>query len=78
MSFKVNEYQQISLNDSYVNTSSRVRKMSKNSWARDFSDIVFQAINEERFSVLYSSSDASRPNTPINVIIGTHFLVHHR
>lgn len=74
MSFKVNEYQQLNLNDSYVNTSSRVRKMIENSWAKDFSDIVFPAINEERFAVLYSSNDASRPNTPINVIIGALML----
>lgn len=29
------------------------------------------AINEERFSILYSNNPASRPNTPINVIIGS-------
>lgn len=74
MSFKVNEYQQLNLIDSYVNTTSRVRKMIENSWAKDFSDIVFPAINEKRFSVLYSSNDPSRPNTPINVIIGALML----
>ena len=35
----------------------------------DFADEIFPAIDEERFSVLYSDK-ASRPNTPVNVIIG--------
>lgn len=29
-------------------------KMIMNSWCKDFADIVFPAIKEERFSVLYS------------------------
>lgn len=74
MSFKVNQFQQLNLNDSYINTTPRVQKMIRNSWAKDFSDIVFPAINEERFSVLYSDNDASRPNTPINVIVGALML----
>jgi len=39
------------------------------SWAKIFADEVFPAIDEERFSVLYSDK-ASRPNAPVNVIIG--------
>ena len=39
------------------------------SWAKIFTDEVFPAIDEERFSVLYSYK-ASRPNAPVNVIIG--------
>ena len=74
MSFKTNQFQQLNLNDSYINTTPRVQKMMRNSWAKDFSDIVFPAINEERFSVLYSGNDASRPNAPINVIIGALML----
>lgn len=34
-----------------------------------FADEIFPAIDEERFSILYSDK-ASRPNTPVNVIIG--------
>lgn len=45
-----------------------------NSWCKDFADIVFPAINEERFAVLYSNNNASRPNTPINFIIGSLML----
>lgn len=43
--------------------------MLEKSWAKIFSDEIFPAIDEERFSVLYSDK-ASRPNTPVNVIVG--------
>ncbi|WP_242823700.1 transposase [Pseudoflavonifractor capillosus] len=39
------------------------------SWAKVFSDEIFPAIDEERFRVLYSQN-ASRPNTPVNIIVG--------
>ena len=74
MSFKTNEYQQITLNDSFINLSPRTQKIIMNSWCKDFADIVFPAINEERFAVLYSNNNASRPNTPINFIIGSLML----
>ena len=74
MSFKTNEYQQITLNDSFINLSPRTQKIIMNSWCKDFADIVFPAINEERFAVLYSSNNASRSNTPINFIIGSLML----
>lgn len=38
------------------------------SWAKVFADEIFPAIDEKRFSVLYSDK-ASRPNTPVNVIV---------
>ena len=47
----------------------REKKALDNSWARIFADEIFPAIDEERFSILYSDK-ASRPNTPVNVIIG--------
>lgn len=74
MSFKSNQYQQITLGDSFLNLSPRTQKIVMNSWCKDFADIVFPAINEERFSVLYSDNTASRPNTPINFIIGSLIL----
>ena len=37
--------------------------------AKIFADEFFPAIDEKRFSVLYSEQ-ASRPNTPVNVIVG--------
>ncbi|SMP60719.1 WG repeat-containing protein [Anoxynatronum buryatiense] len=39
-----------------------------------FSEIVFPAINEERFAVLYSDKAASRPNAPVNAIVGALIL----
>ena len=41
-----------------------------NSWAKDFSDVVFPAINGDRFKVLYTDNEASRPTTPANYIVG--------
>ena len=40
------------------------------SWAKPFADIIFPAIDEKPFAVLYCDNSASRPNTPVNVIIG--------
>lgn len=70
MAFKTNDYQQITLSDSFLNLSPRTRKIIEKSWAKDFADIVFPAINEERFSVLYSDHKFSRPNTPVNIVVG--------
>ncbi len=69
MSFKTNECQQLSFEDSFMNLTDRERKALEKSWAKIFADEIFPAIDEERFSVLYSDK-ASRPNTPVNVIIG--------
>lgn len=70
MSFRSNSSQQMSLTDSFMNLTAREQKALENSWAKIFADEIFPAIDEERFSVLYDSSRASRPNTPVNVIIG--------
>jgi hypothetical protein len=40
-----------------------------NSWAEHFLKHIFLNINEERFSVLYSDK-MSRPNRPVNVLVG--------
>ena len=47
--------------------------MLEKSWAKTFADKVFPAIDENIFSVLYSKK-ASRPNTPVNVIVGALIL----
>ncbi len=70
MSFKPNNYQQMTLHDSYFNLTPRVQKIVKNFWRKDFAEIVFPAINEEWYSVLYGDCPASRSNTPVNFIIG--------
>lgn len=47
--------------------------MLEKSWAITFADKVFPAIDENIFSVLYREK-ASRPNTPVNVIVGALIL----
>ena len=74
MAFRTNSEQQISIDDSFNRLTPRVQKLIRNSWANDFATIVFPAINEERFSVLYSSDPASRPNTPVNFTVGALML----
>ena len=73
MSFRTNESQQISLFDSFNALTPREQNVLENSWAKVFADEVFPTIDEERFSVLYSDK-ASRPNTPVNIIIGALIL----
>lgn len=68
MSFKVNDVQQLSFNDSLFSLTDREKKTLENSWAKIFADEIFPAIDEERFSVLYSDK-SSRPNTPVNIIV---------
>ncbi len=69
MSFRENDCQQMTLTDSFMNLTVREQKALENSWAELFSEEIFPAINEDIFSVIYSDR-ASRPNTPVNVIVG--------
>lgn len=73
MSFVKNDNQQLTLSDSTFNLTEREKRMLEKSWAKTFADKVFPAIDEDIFSVLYSKK-ASRPNTPVNVIIGALIL----
>lgn len=61
------------LNDSTFNLTEKEKRVLEKSWAKVFADKVFPAIDEKIFSVLYSEK-ASRPNTPVNVIIGALIL----
>ena len=69
MSFKTNDVEQLSLFDSFTNLTAREQKALENSWAKVFAEEIFPKIDEKPFAVLYSEK-ASRPNTPVNVIIG--------
>lgn len=69
MSFVKNDNQQLTVLDSTFNLTEREKRMLEKSWANTFADKVFPAIDENIFSVLYSKK-ASRPNTPVNVIVG--------
>lgn len=73
MSFVKNDNQQLTVLDSTFNLTEREKRMLEKSWAKTFADKVFPAIDENIFSVLYSEK-ASRPNTPVNVIVGTLIL----
>lgn len=73
MSFRKNDAQQISMFDSFNTLTAREQKALERSWANLFATEIFPSINEDRFSVLYSDK-ASRPNTPVNVIIGALIL----
>lgn len=73
MAFVSNSSQQMSLTDSTHNLTDREKKFLEKSWAKTFADKIFPAIDENIFSVLYSNK-ASRPNTPVNVIVGALIL----
>lgn len=73
MSFRSNPSQQITFADSMWGLTAREQKFLEKSWAKVFAEDLFPNIDEERFRVLYSDK-ASRPNTPVNVIIGALIL----
>lgn len=73
MAFTTNSNQQLSLTDSTFNLTEREKRFLEKSWAKTFADKVFPAIDETIFSVLYSDK-YSRPNTPVNVIVGALIL----
>ena len=62
--------QQLSFFDFYNSLTEREKKFLEKSWAKSFGDHIFPKIDEAPYVVLYSSKD-SRPNTPVNVRIGT-------
>lgn len=74
MAFVPNKYQQMNLEDKTYQLTDREKRFLSKSWAHAFSEYVFPYINEERFAVLYSDNPASRPNTPVNIIIGMESL----
>ena len=73
MAFVANDNQQLTQTDSTLNLTQRQKRDLEKSWAKTISEKVFPAIDERIFSVLYSDK-ASRPNTPVNVIVGALIL----
>ena len=68
--FKPNPLEkQQSLLDPYWGYSEYVKDALLSSWAESFNKTIFVNINEDRFSVLYSDK-ISRPNAPVNVLVG--------
>jgi hypothetical protein len=51
----------------------RTQKYLKHSWAESFRRDVFLRIPEDRFAVLYDR-DPSRPNVPVNLLVGLEIL----
>ena len=48
--------------------------MLEKSWAQAFSDHIFTRTNEYIFAPLYSEKTNSRPNVPVNVVVGALIL----
>ena len=71
--FVPNPRKQMSIYDSIDDMPEYLKEYLLNSWAHAFNKHIFPEINEERFSVLYSDK-GSRPNSPVNVIIGALIL----
>lgn len=61
--------QQLSLWDSYESLTEREKRFLDKSWAKVFARDIFPKIDEAPYAVLYRDA-ASRPNVPVNVIIG--------
>jgi len=74
MAFELNDSQQLTLSESFLNLDERTKKFVLKSWAKGFAEIIFPAINEERFAVMYSDNAASRPISLVNTKIGTLIL----
>lgn len=73
MSFAYNSCQQLSISDAGFYLTEREKNMLHHSWAEVFSKDIFPRIDERPFEKLYSRID-SRPNTPVNVIVGALIL----
>lgn len=68
--FCSNSCAQIPLIDPLEQMPKYLRQLLEKGWAKDFREKIFPYINETRFAVLYSPNLATRPNSPINVLIG--------
>lgn len=65
-----NESQQMTIMDPLAEMPKYLQDILLKSWAHTIRERIFPYINEKRFAVLYSENQATRPNSPINVIIG--------
>lgn len=72
--FKKNtKHQQPALISAASELPEKQRKRLENSWAGTFYKEFFSRVNEDAFAVLYSEK-ASRPNVPVNVLVGLEAL----
>lgn len=68
--FKANDKKQVNLFSPMSNWNNFQKRRINKTWVKSFNENIFPNINEERFEVLYSDDKASRPNVPVNVIVG--------
>ena len=72
--FKKNEkHLQKSLFSAVNNLPEKQKRRLEESWAKPFYEEVFCRIDEEIFEILYSAK-ASRPNVPVNILVGLEIL----
>jgi len=64
---------QINIEDPFLTFPKYVLGALSKTWAPYFYQNIFKKINEERFSVLFSGN-YSRPNAPVNILVGLLFL----
>ncbi len=67
--FKRNQGTQIDMFDKTNGLNDYHMKLLEKSWAGYFRENIFPKINEDNFSVLFSTK-VSRPNTPVNIMVG--------
>jgi hypothetical protein len=70
---KNSKHQQPALISAASELPEKQRKRLENSWAGTFYKEFFSRIDEQSFAVLYSEKD-SRPNVPVNVLVGLEAL----
>ena len=70
---KNTKHQQPALISAASELPGKQRKRLENSWAGAFYKEFFSRIDEQSFAVLYSEKD-SRPNVPVNVLVGLEAL----
>jgi len=70
---KNKKHQQSSLFDSQYLLPPKLLQRMENSWAHTFYHQVFLRIPEGSFAILFSEED-SRPNAPVNVLVGADIL----
>ena len=70
---KNTKHQQPALISAASELPEKQRKRLANSWAGTFYQEFFRRIDEQSFAVLYSEKD-SRPNVPVNVLVGLEAL----
>jgi hypothetical protein len=67
------QHRQIPLFSGLNELPPKLQKRLEESWAGTLYSETFVRIDEERFAVLYSD-DPSRPNIPVNVLVGLEIL----